>query len=237
MLQKKVNSLTLYFFENLSKRSEILHFISTRSLNLRAPEDRKLLAEELGFPVENFTLGKQVHGINIAKVKKETCGWQFEATDGLMTNIKDACLMVLVADCVPMLFFDPEKKVIAAAHAGWRGTVHKIAENVIKNLIEEYGSNPKNILVGIGPAIGPCCYEIGLEVVEKAPEEFISKRNNTYYLDLWKANKKQLLDSGIPAINIESAEICTKCHSDVFFSARAERGPTGRFGAGIRLVT
>jgi YfiH family protein len=142
---------------------------------------------------------------------------------------------------VPILFYDPKQKVIGAAHSGWAGTISKIARNTIDTMIKKYSSKPEDIIVSIGPAIGPCCYEVKLDVVEKVQtnlnkdkEKIIITRNNKYYFDLCKANKLQLLSSGIPEENIEIAGVCTKCNNHLFFSARKAK-KTGRFGAGIML--
>ncbi|MBC7333265.1 MAG: laccase domain-containing protein, partial [Actinobacteria bacterium] len=142
--------------------------------------------------------------------------------------------MVLQADCVPLFFYDPSRKVVGIAHAGWSGTAKRIVKNVIKVMIEQYCCLPENILVGIGPSIGPCCYEVGLEVAKKISPVLI--KGSKYFVDLWQANKVQLLSSGVAEENIEVAELCTRCNSHIFFSARAANGNrTGRFGAGIMI--
>ena len=164
-----------------------------------------------------------------------------DGIDAMITKTPGICLMILQADCTPILFYDKNKRVIGAAHAGWKGTVSKIAKNTINAMTESYNSNPKDIIVGVGPSIGPCCYEVKSDVVRKvkdglgSSEEIIIDRNGKYYLDLWKANRMQLLNSGIAEENIEVAKICTKCNQNIFFSARASKSTTGRFGAGIMI--
>ena len=162
-----------------------------------------------------------------------------KATDAMITNIPDICLIILVADCVPILFFDTKKKVIGAAHAGWRGTVKSIAQNTVKAFQKHFNSSLKDIIVGIGPSIGPCCYEVGEEVIKEIkngfPDKVTKVLNNKGYFNLWEANKLQLTDIGIDEKNIEVAELCTYCHADIFFSRRHQRAETGRFGGGIML--
>ena len=139
--------------------------------------------------------------------------------------------------------YDPVKLVIGAAHAGWRGTVKKMAANTILKMQEQYGCSPKNICVGIGPSIGPCCYNVGGEVIQEVLQTFgttegLINFNNPEFapiLDLWSANKMQLIEVGVSEENIEIAEICTNCHHDDFFSSRHGKGITGRFGAGIMI--
>lgn len=205
-------------------------------------QNRNLLAEALGIDIERITTAKQVHNNKAAVVTRKMCGRgandQESALDGIdamVTNVPGILLMIQVADCVPLLFYDPVKKVIAAAHAGWRGTVLKIARNTVNTMVKKYRSDIHNIYVGIGPSIGPCCYEVGREVIQEA-KGLITTRNGSSYFDLWEANKRQIIDSGIPLSNIEVSQICSHCKSDTFFSSRAGKGITGRFAAGIMLT-
>lgn len=250
--------------KHLSKYPGIIHFVSTRtggvspppfdSLNLgfgtkdqpsRVLKNRQILAEAVGVPLANFTLGKQVHGDNIAVVTSELRGRgshdyenALDATDGLVTDVPGTCLMVLLADCVPLLFYDPVHKAIGAVHAGWKGTVRQIGRRAVDTMAEHYGSRPGDIVVGIGPSIGPCCYEVGPEVIAQAEESFgetVGLVDGNGHLNLWEANLRQLLEAGIPEANIEVAGICTRCNADRFFSERKQPG-TGRFGVGIMLV-
>lgn len=258
MIQETINSLSMWFFENLSNYKEICHFISTRnggfssspyrSFNLsfnvgnnpeKVLKNRELLASSFKFTVDDFVTCEQIHKGNVSVVTEKNRHSEQKATDAVTTKIRRMCLMILLADCAPILFYDPQQKAIAIAHAGWSGTVNKIVENTINTMVREYNSVPENIIVGIGPSIGPCCYDVKSDVVEKVQrkldnsEEIIVYRNKKYYLDLWKANEFQLLNSGVREENIEVARVCIQCNRKVFFSARANRGKTGRFGAGI----
>ena len=166
-----------------------------------------------------------------------------EATDAMITDVPRLCLTVLAADCVLVLFFDPQKRVVAAVHAGWRGTVKLAAQKTAETLKQEFNCKPTNILVGIGPSIGPCHYEVGPEVITQVEDTFGGTAgyingetpDGKGYFDLWKANKQQVMEAGVPAQNIEVAQICTYCNTHLFFSERHQRGKTGRFGAGIML--
>lgn len=261
MAAKSHKPLNTYLFENLSRQKGITHFITTRkggvsrkpfdtlNLGFNVPDDpkhvaknRALLAEALGFPIGSLTTAKQVHGNKVAIVNKGQRGRELDGFDAMITDVPGICLMVQIADCPPLLLYDPVHKVIGAVHAGWRGTVKKIAFNAVMSMSKIFKSDPHNIYVGIGPSIGPCCYEVGDEVVREVadklndPDELIIKRNGKDYFDLWEANKRQLIEAGVPGSNIEVSGICTKDNSDTFFSSRASNGLTGRFGAGIMLA-
>jgi YfiH family protein len=158
--------------------------------------------------------------------------------DGLVTDKKDLLLSVRTADCVPILLFDKESQVCGAVHAGWRGTVGKIAENAI-NMMEEKGAKRENILAAIGPCIGDCCYEVGREVfdgfvsLDKKYETFFKPSEERFMLDLTLANITMLADFGIKEENISSADICTKCNEEDFFSHRRNGVNRGTMSAFI----
>ena len=166
-----------------------------------------------------------------------------EATDAMVTDVPRLCLTVLMADCVPVLFFDPQKRVVAAVHAGWRGTVKLATQKTAETLKAKFNCKPTEVLVGIGPSIGPCHYEVGSDVISQVEDTFGSTEgyingespDGKGYFDLWEANKRQVIEAGIPAQNIEVAQICTYCNAHLFFSERHEKGRTGRFGAGIMV--
>ena len=231
MVRKKINNLTFFYFNNLLDQKGLTHFVSTRkgglskfpydSLNLglhvgdkeeSVLKNRKLLSETLRIPLENFVFAKQVHG---AKVKVITSrSRELPIADALITNIPRICLCIFVADCAPILFYDPVKKSVGICHAGFKGTEKLIAIKTIEALEKNFNSNSKDIIAGIGPSIGPCHYE---------------------KIDLWEANIQQLLKAGILEKNIEVSKICTFENSEVFFSERFQKGRTGRFLAGIML--
>lgn len=270
MIKQNINSLLIYSFDKLSEYREIEHFVSTRLGGFSAPpykslnlgfhvederitvlKNRILLASTLGKSLNNFTVAKQVHQANVTVITEDLIGKgaadyrsAIESTDAMITNVPDIYLMVFLADCVPILFFDPTKRVIGIVHSGWKGTLKLIAQKTVKALQKNFSSLPEDIIAAIGPSIGPCCYEVGSEVIEEVKNAF--KTKNDYivnestdgngYFNLWKANKTQLVKAGIPERNIEVAEICTCCNADIFFSARSQKGKTGRFGAGIIIL-
>jgi len=268
---EKLGLLDMLFFANLSLHKGIRHFVSTRSggyskapynsLNLglhvgddpdKVLKNRKRLAEAIRIPLDQFTIAKQIHSGKVKIVSDELRGKgsrdeenAIEDTDAMVTNVPGICLIILVADCVPMLFFDPARNVIGAAHAGWRGTLQFIALHTVRAMEKDFGCSPHDILVGMGPSIGPCCYEVGPEVIAQmkavlsSHQEYIrhESQNGKGYVDLQEANRDQLVRAGIRAENIETANQCTCHNADIFFSYRHEHGETGRFGAGICMVT
>ena len=269
MLETRLQSLCVFQFRNLSKQSGVDHFVSTRIGGLSPPpyeslnlgfhvedsdetvlKNRQRLAENVGIPLSDFTIAKQVHSGTVTIVTEAMRGYgaadlntAVDETDAMVTDVPGLCLTVLMADCVPVLFFDPQKGVVAAVHAGWRGTVKLAAQNTVNILKQKFDCKPPDILVGIGPSIGPCHYEVGPEVIAQVEDTFGGTdgyiNNETPdgkgYFDLWEANKRQIMETGIPAQNIEVAQICAYCNAHLFFSERHQRGRTGRFGAGIML--
>jgi len=257
--------ITLLSFDLLVKETEVLHAITTRaggeslppfeSLNLglhvgddpeRVIGNYELLSAALAFRLDTLVACKQVHGDRVIEVREgDERRLSFlqcrEEGDALVTSVPGLVLMVRIADCLPVMFFDPLRKVAGIAHAGWRGTVKKIAAKTVEVIMSRYNSDPARILVGIGPGIGPCCYEVDERVSSlftksfSSGEQLITERNGKQYLDLWEANRKQLLEAGIRAENIEVAGLCTSCQNQLLFSHRKDKGKTGRFGALIGI--
>jgi hypothetical protein len=166
----------------------------------------------------------------------------YQKADIILTDKPHVTLYMRFADCVPILLYDPVQSVVGIAHAGWLGTVRGAARAAVRGMMEKYRSNSSDILAAIGPSIGPDHYEVGLEVVDQVRQAFggasmqlIDVRAGKTYLDLWAANRIQLEQSGVQ--HVEVAGLCTACHLDDWFSHRAEKGKTGRFGALIALPT
>jgi len=197
------------------------------------------ICRALGIPRKAITTAQQVHGAQVAQVGPEDRGGTFPATDGLVTDVPGVVLMLRFADCVPLLVFDPRRPAVGLAHAGWRGTLAGIASRMVEAMQAAFGSRPEELIVGIGPAIGPCCYQVGPELAGRiqaqSPQwpELVRWQDDTPYLDLWRANRRQLEAAGVCCITV--AQYCTACHVDQFFSYRAEGGRTGRFAAVIGL--
>ena len=164
-----------------------------------------------------------------------------QKADILFTDNPEVSLFMRFADCVPLLFHDPKKNVIGISHAGWMGTVKGVAEVSLQAMQERYGSNPQDIVVGIGPSISADHYEVGEEVAAQFREKYgrdseqvVQVRDEKIYLDLWAANALQLQKMGVEHIQISG--LCTACHLDDWYSHRAEKGKTGRFGVLLAMV-
>lgn len=163
-----------------------------------------------------------------------------QEADAILTNKTDVTLFMRFADCVPILLYDPVMSVIGLVHAGWIGTINKIAATAVRKMNEFYGCNYSNILAGIGPSICVDHYEVGNEVVEQVNNSFgvdsgkiINNKNSKPHFNLWEANRLTLEEAGVTSIQV--SEICTSCHIKDWFSHRAEKGKTGRFGVLIAL--
>lgn len=211
-------------------------------------ENYERVCNALNIPMENLVLSDQVHGDRIKIVSSEDRGKgilmnsDIYEIDALITNEKNVALVTLYADCVPIFILDPKRNVIALAHAGWKGTVLKIGAKVINRMKEEFSTDPKDCIVAIGPSIGNCCYEVDQMVIDEFNKYFtnlskfvISKGNNKYMLDLWKANKLALEEIGVLERNITVSNICTQCNHDILFSHRADKGKTGRMAGILQL--
>ncbi len=266
-MKRKSGNLDLFEFENLAHIPGLIQFVTTRDGGISLPpydrlnlgmhtadnpvhvlSNRSILAEETGIAADRFLYASQVHSGDVKIIDAEAIAngalLQNPRTDATITALPGICLMVMVADCVPVLLFDPEKRVSAVIHAGWRGTVQHITSNTIRAMVQHFGCNPADILAGIGPSIGPCCYEVGEEVRNVAEQSFGTTEGFLIYhshskkphFDLWYANHKQLTDLGVKPGNIETSKLCTKCRQEIFFSSRAAGGVTGRFAAGIYMV-
>jgi YfiH family protein len=200
--------------------------------------NRRQIARALvGTDRYHFVAANQTHSDHVKVIDaKAAFGWEMlddavEDCDALVTAEHGVILTILTADCVPLLLYDPTKKVVAAVHAGWKGTKARIAVKTIETMQDRFGCDPSEILVGIAPSIGKCCYEVDKDVAShffgyaQGWEQIGAK----YRLDLSLVNKLQLLSSGVPEQNIQMSSICTACEVESFFSYRKERGCSGRF--------
>lgn len=196
------------------------------------------LAEAFIIPVEQFLVVNQVHGDRIFLIEPQGGYFSSRAElnyDAIVTNRAGLAICIKTADCVPVFLVDEAHKVIAAVHAGWRGTASGISAKVIRLMQKQYGSLPRNILAAIGPSIGRCCYEVDSITADafgtqKDKESFLFPQaaKNKWLLDLPEANRRQILNCGVPNTNIELSGYCTMCNQDIFFSHRGSGGITGR---------
>ena len=238
--------MALVAFDLLQPFPELVHGISDRTLGSVYPEEaggRPRLAAALGVAPEALVSTRQVHGCAIVPVPAPPGdGDEASGQDGLITAAPGVYLLGYFADCVPLLAYDPVRRAVGLAHAGWRGTLLRIAERLVAELTATFGVRPADLRVGIGPSIGPCCYEVGAEVIAPVREELPGGaellrpgRPGHAWLDLWAANRQALLRAGVQPEHVEVAQVCTACHVERFFSYRREGGLNGLFGAVIGL--
>ena len=202
-----------------------------------AEEGRLLAASALGLPPRSLTFAEQVHGDRVSVVGESDIGAgsipakrSMAESDALVTVREGVPLVILTADCVPIALVDKEAGVVAAVHAGWRGTFAKIAACTVEAMVR-LGARPVRIEARIGPAIGPCCYQVGPELFTRFAERFrvpLSKHNDLK-LDLRDINQRTIRDAGVPIANIETIGLCTACEDEMFYSWRARRD-AGRQG-------
>jgi len=216
-------------------------------------ENYKIIMSSQGFDFENLVTLRQRHTNNVVVVdesivethRSNPYGFNRiqETADALITNIKGLLLSVRTADCVPILLYDPKNQAIGAVHSGWRGTLAKIGTKAVERMTDVYGSDPKDIKVSIGPAIGQCCFEVGFDVYEVFVREcgegitrfFETQPGSKPHGNIKPMNKAFLMDAGIIEENIEVSDFCTKCNPDLFYSARYSGGKFGSLAAVIGL--
>jgi len=218
-------------------------------------QNREDIAKVLHLPFDAWTCGEQVHSNHVFEVKEEHRGLgrktrasAIQDTDALITNVPGVWLTSFYADCVPLYFWDPIKRAVGLAHAGWKGTVLEIAAKTIEKMGEAYGSMPGDIRTAIGPSIGACCYEVDDHVMqhvndlaqtftlsEQDPPIFIAKSNGKFMLDLKQFNRHIMIKAGILPTNIECSTWCTSCQEEDFFSHRRDQGRTGRMISWIAI--
>jgi YfiH family protein len=251
----------------LNKYTEIAHFCTTRNggvsvgnyaSNNMSPfsgdevthysTNHNKLVELLGAECQQIVIPFQNHGNEIREIDIDYLSLTndlkadyLHGIDAIYTQLTNICIGITTADCVPLLFYDPNKKVVAAAHAGWRGTCGRIAEKTVHALMQKYNSKPEDIRVVIGPSISAEVYQVGKEVIEHFEvagfdiSKIVIERNGTLYLDLWKANQLSLIKNGILNHHIEIAEICTFTEHEKYFSARRLGIKSGRMLSGVML--
>lgn len=259
MIRVCVDGVALYRFEGLSEVEGLIHAVLTRiggvsqgpyaTLNLghtvgddltAVEENHRRALSALELEPEQVVSPYQVHGARVGVVGRAHLGTVQPATDALVTSVPAVPLLMRFADCAPVLFFDPVRRVVGIAHAGWRSVVAGVVGATVQTMAERLGCDPADLWAGIGPTIGPCCYAVGSDVaaaVEAACPPgtgVVRDGDGRTYLDLPAAVQAQLRAAGVE--QIEDAGLCTACHVDEFFSHRAEHGRTGRFGIVMELL-
>ncbi len=186
----------------------------------------------LGVRPEGMVTAHLVHGRRVAVVGRDDAGRIIPRTDALLTACPEVTLFLRFADCVPLLIYDPHKKVAAVIHAGWKGTVAQISLKTVATLISEYHCQPHQLQVGIDSSVVRCIER----ELPHAHHYLCTTSDGSVSFDLWQANRQQLREGGIKEAHIHCAGLCTSCNVHLFFSHRKEHGHTGRFGALIGLT-
>jgi YfiH family protein len=222
------------------------HFFTAGDLRLRADDlEWTAVAQRIGLSLEHLLLIRQVHRADVAVVRLGRSGrWDRPDADVIVSNDPSSAVGVRVADCAPVLLADRKRGVVGAVHAGWRGTVQEAAPAGVEAMICEFGSEPQDLIAAIGPCLGPCCGEVGSEVVDAFREGghgegritrwFTVGPSGRPHLDLWRANADQLEEAGLRAANIHIARLCTRTHAGHLHSYRAEGEKSGRMLGVIR---
>lgn len=214
----------------------------------KVEENYRRLCSAVGIDASHLVLSKQTHTNNVRVVTKADCGTgytkpSFSDVDGLITNESGVALVTQYADCTPLLFCDPVKRVCATSHAGWRGTVSGIGRVTVEKMVNEFGCNAGDIIAAIGPCICQNCYEVDTPVFDAFCDSGIDITNvfcegrdqNHFMLNLVAANKNILISAGIKEENIDISDICTCCNAGELHSHRATGGKRGNLAAIIEL--
>lgn len=218
------------------------HFFTDGTLQLRDDQaEWRRVAEQIGVTLDRLRLLHQVHGRAI--VSSDPNKDAKPTADGVVSHDPSVALVVRVADCAPMLIADRRLGAVAAVHAGWRSTMQRIGPEAVATMKETFGCRPEDLVVAIGPSLGSCCGEMGEEVVQAFRDAghsegdiekwFVREPGRKPHFDLWRANRDQLVDSGVAPEAIHVAGLCTRTHATVFHSYRA--GGVGRMAGVIRV--
>ena len=208
-------------------------------------ENYKRICKSAGFDFDSLTASAQDHNTFVRAVTSENKGVgiykprDLHSVDALITNEKGVTLVTYYADCTPLFFVDIKQKAIGLAHAGWRGTVGRIGEKVVKKMTELYGTNPADIVAAIGPAISVCCYEVDKPCADNfyalsdldSSRFVFPKENGKYMIDLLETNRQILVAAGVKNENITVSDVCTNCNSELLWSHRAIKGKRGTMSA------
>ena len=263
------DSVPYLTYNSLSEINFINHAFSTRlggvsegeftSMNMAfnrgdnpesVTENYKRICKSAGFDFDSLTASAQDHNTFVRAVTSENKGVgiykprDLHSVDALITNEKGVTLVTYYADCTPLFFVDIKQKAIGLAHAGWRGTVGRIGEKVVKKMTELYGTNPADIVAAIGPAISVCCYEVDKPCADNfyalsdldSSRFVFPKENGKYMIDLLETNRQILVAAGVKNENITVSDVCTNCNSELLWSHRATKGKRGTMSAFMCIV-
>lgn len=225
-LLKKENNIKFLTIPNFIKTGLTIQAFTTKDIgNLHD------ICNILKIKASSIISPEQVHGNIVAVASSQN---KMVEADALITNKPGLALSIQTADCVPIFILDPKKRAVGLIHAGWKGSAAGIANTTIKTMKDLFGTSPENCLIGIGPSIGPCCYEVGKEVIEALRASVKNWKSlvagtpeGKWYLNLRLLNKETLLEVGCKEENMTISHLCTSCRSDLFYSYRRD-GKTGR---------
>ena len=251
LCEHQTNGVLYYTFPSFDAIDFIRHGFSTRlggvsegiwhSMNLSftrgddetaVRENFKRFCGAIGTDYHRAVVSAQEHHIVIRNVTAEDAGSgvifdrPYTDVDGLITDVPGLTLVTQYADCVPLFFVDPVRRVVATAHAGWKGTVAQIGAVTVSQMCRDYGCKAKDVLAAIGPSIGPCCFEVDAPVYEQFSELTVfdracfNRRGEKFDINMWEVNRRILIDAGILPEHITVTDLCTKCHPDIFWSHR-----------------
>ena len=264
----KQGNLEYILFENLEKTGMVRHCFTTRrggistevwaSMNMglsrgeereKVLENYRILGEKVGFTIENYVTSQQTHTTNVRRVTAEDKGkgvWRergYADVDGLITDVPHIPLVIFGADCVPVFLLDKKNRAIGMAHCGWKGTAERMAEQILKAMIDAFGTDPTDVTAAIGPSIGKCCFQVDAPVVElfethiPFAQEVIfddPSEKGKYKIDLWETNRRLLAEMGVA--DIEIAGLCTKCDQQRFYSHRGMGEKRGVMAGVMELI-
>ena len=269
MTLNRPDSVPYLTYNSLSEINFINHAFSTRlggvsvgeftSMNMAfnrgdnpesVTENYKRICKSAGFDFDSLTASAQDHNTFVRAVTSENKGVgiykprDLHSVDALITNEKGVTLVTYYADCTPLFFVDTKQKAIGLAHAGWRGSVGRIGEKVVKKMTELYGTNPADIVAAIGPAISVCCYEVDKPCADNfyalsdldSSRFVFPKENGKYMIDLLETNRQILVAAGVKNENITVSDVCTNCNSDLLWSHRATKGKRGTMSAFMCII-
>lgn len=194
--------------------------------------NREAFFSQLGISISELAIPHQVHSEEVRKVDHPG---EYENCDALITNTSRVALVVTIADCVPIMLFDPIQKAIGIVHAGWRGTAKGIVKRAIEKMQVEFKTDTKNVIAFIGPSAGVCCYEVNEEVAVKFEKKTVNYNKTKIFIDLKKENALQLKQMGVAESKIEISTHCTICEQHLFHSFRRDGKRAGRMMAVICL--
>lgn len=255
MIHLQDGSLNCLQFRRLLEYPEIVHCFTLKPHDFMAAHAEKekpaldQLVSALGIDRSRLCRPHQTHSDHIRVVTEKDLGIfppSLEDTDGLITDREDIFLLLTFADCTPLLFYDPIKKVIADIHSGWKGTVQRIGAKAVRNMAEHFGCDPADILCCIGPHIRKCSFEVDEDVKKIFCDEFKDMPDlsecvtwdparSKYFIDTLRINKNLLKTAGLKEENIIDSGICTVCDSNLCHSYRADKSLSGRAAAVIAL--